>query len=81
MKVRKFIVTFFGVTQEVIGALAIVFAYVLYYNILHIRANLEILPEHVSVYLLLLFVFGFISILNGFFLIHERLELEGENGS
>lgn len=81
MKIRKFVVTFFGVTQEVIGALAIVFAYVLYYNILDIRTNLEILLEHVSVYLLLLFVFGFISILSGFFLIRERLELEGEGGS
>ncbi len=81
MKIRKFVVTFFGVTQEVIGALAIVFAYVLYYNILDIRANLEIPLEHVSVYLLLLFVFGFISILSGFFLIRKRLELEGEGGS
>lgn len=81
MKIRKFVVTFFGVTQEVIGALAIVFAYVLYYNILDIRTNLEIPLEHVSVYLLLLFVFGFISILSGFFLIRERLELEGEGGS
>lgn len=74
MKIRKFVVTFFGVTQEVIGALAIVFAYVVYYN-------LEIPLEHVSVYLLLLFVFGFISILSGFFLIREGLELEGEDGS
>lgn len=81
MKIRKLVVTFFGVTQEVIGALAIVFAYVLYYNILDIRTNLEIPLEHVSVYLLLLFVFGFISILSGFFLIRERLELEGEGGS
>ncbi len=81
MRIRKFVVTFFGVTQEAIGALAIVFAYVLYYNILDIRTNLEIPLEHVPVYLLLLFVFGFISILSGFFLIRERLELEGEGGS
>ena len=81
MKIRKFLAIFLGVTQEVIGALAIIFAYVLYYNILHIRANLEILLDHVSIYLLLLFVFGFISILNGFFLLRELLELDGEDGS
>jgi hypothetical protein len=81
MKVRKFVVTFFGVTQEVVGVLAIVFAYVLYYNLLHIRTNSQIPLEHVSIYLLLLFVFGFVSILNGFFLLRERVELDGESGS
>ena len=81
MKTRKSLAIFLGITQEVIGALAIIFAYVLYYNILHIRVNLEILLEHVSIYLLLLFVFGFISILNGFFLLRELLELDGEDGS
>jgi hypothetical protein len=81
MKVRKSVVTFFGVTQEVIGVLAIVFAYVLHYNILYIRTNSGIPLEHVSIYLLLLFVFGFVSILNGFFLLRERVELDGESGS
>ena len=81
MKVRKSVVTFFGVTQEVIGVLAIVFAYVFYYNILNIRINSGIPLEHVSIYVLLLFVFGFVSILNGFFLLRERVELDGESGS
>ena len=81
MKVRKSVVTFFGLMQEVIGVLAIVFAYVFYYNILNIRINSGIPLEHVSIYLLLLFVFGFVYILNGFFLLRERVELDGESGS
>lgn len=75
MKVKKIIVTFFGIMQEVIGVLAIVFAYALYYNLLDVRVGLNIPEKHVSFYLLLLFIFGFISIVSGFFLIHERLKL------
>jgi len=74
MKIRKTIVTFFGIMQEVIGVLAISFAYILYFNLLDVRVSLNIPVEHVSFYLLLLFIFGFISIISGFFLIHERLE-------
>ena len=74
MKIRKTIVTFFGIMQEVIGVLAISFAYILYFNLLDVRVSLNIPVEHVSFYLLFLFIFGFISIISGFFLIHERLE-------
>ena len=77
MNVRKNVVMFIGITQEVIGVFAIVFAYVIYFNILDTRINLEIPFEQVSVYILPLFVFGFVSILSGLFLIRERLELGG----
>jgi hypothetical protein len=78
MNVRKNVAMFFGITQGVIGVFAIVFACVLYYNILDTRINLEIPFEQVSVYILILFVFGFVSILSGLVLIRERLELGGE---
>jgi len=74
MKIRKTIVTFFGIMQEVLGVLAISFAYILYFNLLNVRVSLNIPVEHVSFYFLLLFIFGFISIISGLFLIHERLE-------
>ncbi|UCE28907.1 MAG: hypothetical protein JSV85_06505 [Candidatus Bathyarchaeota archaeon] len=79
MNVRKNVVMFIGITQEVIGVFAIAFACVLYFNIFDTRINLEIPFEHVSFYILLLFVFGFVSILSGLFLIRERLELGGGN--
>ena len=78
MNLRKIAVTLFGVTQEVMGVLAVVFAYVLYYNILNVRADLGIFSGHVPIYLILLFVFGSVSILSGLFLLHQRLELEEE---
>jgi hypothetical protein len=74
MKIRKITATFFGIMQEVIGVLAISFAYILYYNFLDVQVSLNIPEKHVPFYLLLLFIFGFISIISGFFLIHERLE-------
>ena len=78
MNFRKLAVTFFGVTQEVMGVLAVVFAYVLYYDILDVRTDLGIFSGHVPIYLLLIFVFGFVSILSGLFLLHQRVELEEE---
>lgn len=78
MNLRRLSVTFFGVAQEVIGVLAVIFAYVLYFNILDVRADLGIRSGHVSIYLLLIFVFGFVSILSGLFLLHQRVELEEE---
>jgi len=74
MKIRKIIVTFFGIMQEVIGIATISFAYILYYNFLGVQVSLNIPEQHVPFYLLLLFIFGFISIISGFFLLHERIE-------
>jgi hypothetical protein len=74
MKIRKIVVTFFGIMQEGIGITAISFAYMLYHNFLDVQVSLNMPEQHVPFYLLLLFIFGFISIISGFFLIHERIE-------
>jgi len=71
MKGRKLIMGVVGATQEAVGALTIVFSYVLYYNLFDVRIWLDIPTEHVFLYLLLLFVFGFVSIISGFFLLRE----------
>ncbi|UCG45070.1 MAG: hypothetical protein JSV58_06795 [Candidatus Bathyarchaeota archaeon] len=81
MKFKRIAVTFFGIVQEIMGVLAVVFAYILYYNVLEVRANLGLLPENVSIYLLLLFVFGFVSFINGLFLFYQRLENGGSSVS
>lgn len=69
---------FVGATQEAIGVLTIVFSYILYYDLFGLQTWLNIPPEHVSlyvsIYLLLLFVFGFVSIISGFFLLRELSE-------
>jgi len=74
MKGRKLISGFIGVTQEAIGVLTIVFCYVLYYNLFDALNWLKIAAEHVALYVLILSVFGFVSIISGFFLIRELLE-------
>jgi len=74
MKGRKLISGFIGVTQEAIGVLTIVFCYVLYYNLFDALNWLNIAAEHVALYVLILSVFGFVSIISGFFLIRELLE-------
>ena len=64
---------FIAATQETVGVLAIVFSYILVY-VPDVRIWLNISTEHIFLYLLLLFVFGFVSIISGFFLLHELSE-------
>jgi hypothetical protein len=75
MRIKRIAATFFGILQEIIGVLAVVFAYVLHYNFFEVRVELGIPQEHILIYLLLLFVLGFVSVINGLFLLHQRLEL------
>ena len=74
MKGRKLLTGFIGAIQEAIGVLAIAFCYVLYYNLFDVLNWLNIAAEHVAFYMLILSVFGFVSMVSGFFLIHELLE-------
>jgi len=74
MRDRKIIIGFVGATQETIGVLSIVFSYVLYHNLFDVRTWLNVPEEYVSLYLLLLLVFGFISSISGFFLLRELLK-------
>ncbi|MCZ2809389.1 MAG: hypothetical protein O2V44_08550 [Candidatus Bathyarchaeota archaeon] len=74
MGLRRILAGFVGALQAAIGVLAVIFAYVLYHNFFDVQSLMNI-SENVPVYMLLLFVFGFVSIISGLFLIHERLEL------
>jgi hypothetical protein len=79
MGAREILAAIIGIIQSVIGALAIVLAYVLHYNLFDIQANIrEMLgisvSENLPLYMLLAFTFGFFSIASGFILIHEWME-------
>ena len=74
MRVRRILVTIVGVAQEVIGLLAGVLAFILYFNFLGVQTTLNVSTELLPLYLLILSVFSFFSVTNGFFLIHEGLE-------
>ena len=71
---RNILAAVVGTLQVAIGVLAVIFAYVLYHNFFDVQGLIDILEENVPVYMLLLFVFGLVSIVSGFLLIHELLE-------
>jgi len=62
-----------GLVQSVIGSLATVFAYLLYYNFLDVQTVLNVPQKDVVLYMLVLIVFGLLSIISGLFLLsgHE----------
>jgi len=69
---RRTVSIFVGSAQSVIGALAAVFAYALYHNSFGIQAVLNVPQEDVLLYMLILIVFGLLSIISGLFLVNEK---------
>jgi len=61
-----------GLMQSVIGVFVTVFSYVLYHNFLGIQAVLNVPQKDVVLYMLILIVFGLLSIISGLFLVIER---------
>ena len=68
---RKTSITF-GVAQSIIGSLATVFAYLLYYNFLEVQTVLDVPQKDVVLYMLVLIVFGLLSIISGLFMLSGR---------
>ena len=65
---------FVGATQEAVGVLTIAFSYILHSNLFNVQTWLKVPEEEVSLYLVPFFVFGFVSIISGFFLLRELSE-------
>jgi len=61
-----------GLAQSVVGAFATVFAYVLYLNLFGMQAVLNVPQRDVRLYMLVLIVFGLLSIISGLFLVNEQ---------
>jgi len=61
-----------GFAQGIIGGLSVVFAYVLYYNFFGTQTILNVPQHDVLLYMLVLIVFGMLSIISGLFLVNER---------
>jgi len=72
LSIRRKVSRVVGFTQSVIGAFATVFAYVLYHNFFGIQAVLNVPPKDVVLYMLVLIVFGLLTITSGLFLINEQ---------
>lgn len=71
MKVRRILVATVGIAQGAIGVLASILAGILYFNFLDVQTALNVSAELLPLYLFILIVFSFFSVISGFFLIHE----------
>jgi len=71
MEARKIVSKVVGVTQSGIGALAVIFAYILYYDLFDIQGMLNTSTQNVPLYMLILLIFGLLSVISGLFLIYE----------
>ena len=72
MGIRRRVSVVVGLTQSIIGASATIFAYLLYYNFLGVQAMLNVPSKDVVLFMLVLIVFGLLSIISGLFLINEE---------
>jgi uncharacterized membrane protein YozB (DUF420 family) len=71
MKIRKTLKSIVGITQEVIGMLFIVLAFMLFFNILEVQTLFNLPSELLPLYLVILSMFSLFTIISGFFLIRE----------
>jgi hypothetical protein len=67
---RKALVIVVGTAQSTVGVLTATAACILYSDFLGLGASLNV-PELLPIYVLILIVFGFFSILSGLFLLTE----------
>ena len=71
MEARKIVSKVVGVAQSGIGVLAVIFAYILYYNLFDIQGMLNTSAQNAPLYMLILLIFGLLSVISGLFLIYE----------
>jgi len=72
LSVRRKVSIVVGLAQSVIGAFATVFAYIIYHNFFRIQEVLNVPQKDVLLYMLILIVFGLLSIISGLFLVNEQ---------
>lgn len=61
-----------GVIQTGIGVIAMVFAFLAFYNIFGIQTMLSISSESIGLYLWTFIILGMLSIISGLFLFYEK---------
>ena len=71
MKIRRILTAITGIAQEVVGALSIVLALMLYLNILEVQTVFNVPSELLPLYLVILGMFSLFSVISGLYLIRE----------
>ena len=72
MNAKRILSKIVGLTQTAIGALAMFFAFFLFYNIFNIQTVLGFAAEAIGLYLWTFIIFGLLSVISGLFLFYER---------
>ena len=72
MNARQTLSKTIGLTQTAIGGIAMVFAFLSFYNVFGIQTMLGVSPDSIGLYLWVFIIFGLLSIISGLFLFYER---------
>jgi hypothetical protein len=71
MKIRRTLSKIVGVMQTALGGLAMVFAFLSYYNVFGIQTMLGVSAEGIGLYLWIFIIFGLLSVISGLILFNE----------
>ena len=71
MNARQTLSKTIGLTQTAIGGIAMVFAFLSFYNVFGIQTMLGVSPDSIGLYLWVFIIFGLLSIISGLFLFYE----------
>ena len=71
MRILRTISRVVGLLQAFIGGMALIFAFLLFYNFFGVQAVLGLSVENIELYMLVFIVFGLFSIINGLLLFYE----------
>ena len=71
MKTRRTLSKIVGVMQTSLGGLAMVFAFLSYYNVFGIQTMLGVSAEGIGIYLWIFIIFGLLSVISGLILFFE----------
>jgi hypothetical protein len=72
MNARRILSKIVGLTQTVIGGIAMVFAFLSFYNVFGIQAMLDVSAEGIGLYLWIFIIFGLLSAISGLILFYEQ---------
>ena len=72
METKKVLSKTVGLIQAGIGVTAIVFAFLVFYDIFSVQTVLGVSPESIGLYLWVFIIFGLLSTISGLFLFYEQ---------
>ena len=70
-KIRRTLSKIIGVMQTVLGGIAMVFAFLSYYNVFGIQTIFGVSAESIGIYLWIFIIFGLLSVISGLILFYE----------